>query len=427
MLSDRFQVGRPGDHLMGIPFECDLCHFRNLNGRDPCDSSSKDRYTLLVIRRAMLDACWSRERSTVTGNLSRLILDYTSGMKSLSIEKCPLPVLGSDEVKDRVGMGPALLMLHASTREGKYSHRLQHDTVRRSATWFNNAQEAGERAAAGVVLSNQTSKFHITEGIHVSRWSERLLQGMKRRTGVFRKQDEPLTMAQLLGILEMGDADWQAARTTHEQKRIEELMCFLIVGFMLSLRGEEIPLTDLEGIVSYWADGRDATIWNLPRHIMITLKGRFKGEDNLRWHLMPIPDDTASLVPTRVWMSRLVYRLIQSGRHSGPLFAKKSGAKATIGDYDPLFRTYLARLRALRGGLFFKEVDVADFSARRSLRRGSTQHATNQGVSQQVIDEANRWRTKEAARGSEAYLPLRQVYTSVRHVLPTRLRYPQSL
>ena len=79
------------------------------------------------------------------------------------------------------------------------------------------------------------------------------------------------------------------------------------------------------------------------------------------------------------------------------------------------------------GGLFFKEVDIADFSARRSLRRGSTQHATNQGVSQQVIDEANRWRTKEAARGSEAYLPLRQVYTSVRHVLPTRIRYPQSL
>ena len=83
---------------------------------------------------------------------------------------------------------------------------------------------------------------------------------MKRRTGVFRKQDEPLTMAQLLGILEMGDADWQASRTTHEQKRIEELMCFLIVGFMLSLRGEEVPLTDLEGILSYWANGRDATI-----------------------------------------------------------------------------------------------------------------------------------------------------------------------
>ena len=31
-LSDRFQVGRVGDHLMGIPFECNLCHFRNTSG-----------------------------------------------------------------------------------------------------------------------------------------------------------------------------------------------------------------------------------------------------------------------------------------------------------------------------------------------------------------------------------------------------------
>ena len=178
VLSDRFQVGRPGDHLMGIPFECDLCHFRNLNGRDPCKRSAKDAYTLVLIRRAMLDACWSRERSTVAGNLSRMVLDYTTGMSCLSIERCPLPVLGNDEVTDRVGMGPALLMLNASRREGRYGDHLQHDSVRRSMTWVTNAHGAGEQAASEVVLSNQTSTFHIIKGPHVSRWKERLLQGM---------------------------------------------------------------------------------------------------------------------------------------------------------------------------------------------------------------------------------------------------------
>ena len=34
-LKHRFRCGMNGDHLMGIPFECDLCHFRNLNGFDP--------------------------------------------------------------------------------------------------------------------------------------------------------------------------------------------------------------------------------------------------------------------------------------------------------------------------------------------------------------------------------------------------------
>ena len=55
---------------MGIPFECDLCHFRNLNLRDPDPQSPKDNYTLMAIRRASLDSFWSRERSIVGANLS---------------------------------------------------------------------------------------------------------------------------------------------------------------------------------------------------------------------------------------------------------------------------------------------------------------------------------------------------------------------
>ena len=32
---ERYRVGRSGDYLTGVPFECDLCHFCNLNRRDP--------------------------------------------------------------------------------------------------------------------------------------------------------------------------------------------------------------------------------------------------------------------------------------------------------------------------------------------------------------------------------------------------------
>ena len=30
-----FQQGRDGDHLMGVPFECDLCHYRNMRKKNP--------------------------------------------------------------------------------------------------------------------------------------------------------------------------------------------------------------------------------------------------------------------------------------------------------------------------------------------------------------------------------------------------------
>ena len=59
--------GRNGDHLM-CPFECDTCVFRKLRGVDPRSSSVNDNLLMTFIRRANLDAFWSRASSTVYGN-----------------------------------------------------------------------------------------------------------------------------------------------------------------------------------------------------------------------------------------------------------------------------------------------------------------------------------------------------------------------
>jgi hypothetical protein len=48
-LNRRFQQGRDGDHLMGIPFECDLCHYRNVVDRDPITGDAGDVFTLMCI------------------------------------------------------------------------------------------------------------------------------------------------------------------------------------------------------------------------------------------------------------------------------------------------------------------------------------------------------------------------------------------
>ena len=63
---DRYRCARNGDHLMGVPFACDLCHFRNLNKRSPDLNDRKDVRTLWAICRASLDALWAREPSTVS-------------------------------------------------------------------------------------------------------------------------------------------------------------------------------------------------------------------------------------------------------------------------------------------------------------------------------------------------------------------------
>jgi hypothetical protein len=55
---------------MGVPFECDLCSFRNVVGRDPDESNQKDEFTLTAIRRVLLDVMWAREPDTVASNWS---------------------------------------------------------------------------------------------------------------------------------------------------------------------------------------------------------------------------------------------------------------------------------------------------------------------------------------------------------------------
>ena len=80
----------------------------------------------------------------------------------------------------------------------------------------------------------------------------------------------------------------------------------------------------------------------------------------------------------------------------------------------------------LEGKLFLKGVEIDDYSFRCSLRRGATAHAMNNGVSLMVIDEINRWRIKENAKGCEAGFTLAQVYSSVRHTMPTKIKYSRS-
>ena len=109
---------------MGIPFECDLCQFRNVNERYPIHGNYKDTYTLLYIRQAILDAFWSLETRTVLGKFRILIRDYFNSAEALRI-RIPVPIIGTDKVRDRVGMRCAIQTLDVLWRKGECQDQLQ--------------------------------------------------------------------------------------------------------------------------------------------------------------------------------------------------------------------------------------------------------------------------------------------------------------
>ena len=407
---------------MGIPFECDLCHFRNICGRGPVFQSKRDAWTLLVIRRANLDAMWSRETSTVSNNLSRLKLDYRDAMQVFSFED-PLPRLGHDDVKDRVGMKCAIMTLNASLRKGKYTGNLQWASMRKTPTWFENVFGAGEMSPELSVFASDEKKLYASDSPLASKWFPRFMLGAKRRMGVMRKQDEALTVDQLLGILEIMEKDWRSSTCEEEKKDIEEIAAFVVISFCVALRGEETPMTSVDGMAEFWKETRRHRI----PHIMVTLRGRFKGEQNLRWHCVPLADICKSKIPSRRWISRLLHRrIVLEGCTVGYLFARKNGGKASLGDYDSLFRDYLSRLRTSNPSTFSQGVDIRDYSLRRSPRRGAVTTAANNQVDETTTELIGRWRKKEKARGAEPGLPMRQVYTQVSAAVEALLRFSQS-
>ena len=179
----------------------------------------------------------------------------------------------------------------------------------------------------------------------------------------------------------------------------------------------------VEGSVDFWNETRRHRI----PHIMITLRGIFNRENNLRWHCIPIGDNSKSGIPSRRWITRLLRRRVElEGCTKGYLFARPNGDKASLGDYNPLFRDYMERTKTRFSERFSKGVDIREYSLRRSPRRGATTHAANNKVDETTTELVSRWRKREKAKGAEPGLSMRQVYTQVSSALEAQVRYSLS-
>jgi hypothetical protein len=90
------------------------------------------------------------------------------------------------------------------------------------------------------------------------------------------------------------------------------------------------------------------------------------------------------------------------------------GQKASLGNYNPLFREYLARAQKAQPKLFVAAVPINNFSLCMSLLRGATTtKVENNNMDMVRIELINRWRKKEADRGAEADLSMMQVHMQV--------------
>ncbi len=101
----RFLMAHDGNNL-AMAFQCNVSHFVNIMGREPLDALATDTRMLKCIRRANLNAFWSREPGTING----VLLEAKRGLAiatSLGFAHALFEPRGPFPVADSMGMGIA--------------------------------------------------------------------------------------------------------------------------------------------------------------------------------------------------------------------------------------------------------------------------------------------------------------------------------
>ena len=164
---------------------------------------------------------------------------------------------------------------------------------------------------------------------------------------------------------------------------------YLAMSFCLSLRGNEGFMLDLQGLIQHIMDGRDRR--EKHPHVVFPLLGRFKNEVGERWHLMLSVPVTKSGFKVRMWTERLVKLMLKENKVNGPAICRPDGHLYESGAINSEFKASLAKIQESHPHLIKENVDVFEvYNIRRSLRRGSSSTAREEGVKPDTIDLINR-------------------------------------
>ena len=150
---ERFLSARSGDSTF-CPFQCDFCWFVNLKKEMPNKVRLSHVRLLGYIRRANLDAMWSRESATVLASLSGL-----KKQKRIAIDlDLPMPGTGRGpwEMVDHWGMQTAISILRQSQEPGRNKAAYQQfDSVRRLRTAVFNEAQVGVEALGNLMFVSE--------------------------------------------------------------------------------------------------------------------------------------------------------------------------------------------------------------------------------------------------------------------------------
>ncbi len=421
---DFFMIARPGDTLM-TPFQCDLCHFRNVKRRNPI-SNPRDLLALKIIRRANLDAFWARTPSTVNSNL----LDFRQYMKHSKHvwgELPSLPEKGPFQLKDDFGMGPATVTLSRSLDKGRNSKFIQFNTARRIRSAYSNFWNASKFTLDIGVMQDGQSKLMTTDCPVYHYWYSRMMKGMHERMGDYVIQDQAISKELQEAIME--SLERKMVEEPDMYDRWVEIGVYVMILWLGALRGNEAMMASLDGCIAMMKQSESAQTEDRQFGVLV-LKGRFKSSTGATQYLLYFSSNTKSQFRTtfRDWMKRLLDVRERQRKTTGWLFAKENGNPVEMSHFEVEILRIIVEIQEDTDGIVPKDMDVFDrYGVFRSWRRGATSIARNTPGMEQDIELNNWWRKVEKSRGKHVNSDMLSYYTEDLLVIDAKLRFSEAL
>ena len=407
-----------------VPFECDRCIFLKLKNRLPIEINPQDQVLMAAIRRINLDAFWARTTTTVTANLSKIKqaweLSELVGLDGGYYQEGPLPA------HDHAGYELAVQMVMLSRRPGRHSKtHTQFATIRKLRSAFSNFQRASNKTVSNqLALGNEAGRYNrLYDDPAASLWFSRFYDGCLSRMGEIWKPNRAMSSKLICRLIQEIDSCVVEAEHPVEKHRWTVFHTYVVVSYVISLRGSEGLLLDLAGLNRY--------VDREQRHVVLTLLGRVKGETFDSAHLFFSVNTTGSGIPVRDSVCRLMALHAQAGRQSGPAISDHLGNLYSTRALDGMFLEVIEPLFDNERSLFPPDIEREHLSSVyqvfRTLRKSSDSRALDMGVGQSDIDTVNRWSKVEKAGARRPRLEMRQHYAQPELLVKPFLRYTEAM
>ncbi|KAK1734216.1 hypothetical protein QTG54_014983 [Skeletonema marinoi] len=438
----RVNFGVKGAHLV-VPFQCEICWLRQLEKRDP---TSSDSDYIMYIRRVNLDAIAGRSKKTISAHNNKMAR-IIGNCKALG--KTPsYPPRGPFPNEDCVGMGVAVDMQYESVHAvGRIRDHIQFSSLRHvRSTYTVSYQSSAGGLQEGAAFSKGKGMVRPTRCPTQSQFFIDFLRGCEYRMGSESRANQPISIRATVEILRRirmmaADETESDLALSNYYYRVGAMLAVLTAG---SLRGYEGFYVCLAGLRKHLRSGKNGVVpadYNfhtlfseddarkLP-HVVITLLGAFKAENGSDYHMINVANVTTSGLQVRWWVEKLVSVCESEGRFRGPAFAGPDGKLESSLDYDATFREVAKEVQGDTDTEWIpSDLDVDGcLGLSRTPRKTAETRAKQAGVSTQIQDAMNRWRTVEGSKGKTVrWKATRDTYTSAVGEMPNTWRYSHAL